>query len=192
LSENEVRKKKKKKTKFVDRDYITKKKTVEETKEVVKEEKIKEYQVKDLRDKKVEDKVSIVESTEEEKTEEYTEYGNYMYDVLVDRSEEKITYRTEPKKQKIDDYPLDSYRNNNYDDIEIRENKDLTTYDSQPKKYYGQVQNKTDYEKVVSVIKGLENRQNENNESLVSEFKSLSKEMKVYIIDNIIANNFDN
>lgn len=170
LSENEKRKRKKK-VKYVDREVIKKEK--------IKETKIKEYTVKDMRQEKNIDKVSIVEESVEETEEEPQEYGNYMYDVLVERNTENKVYHTEPNLEQKEDI------NKIEDELILLDTNNLSN--NQPKKYYGQVQD-VDYVKIVNSLKKMENKQNDKNETLASEFKSLSKEMKIYIIDNIIGN----
>jgi len=173
LSENEKRKRKKK-VKYVDRETIKKEK-------VVKETEVKEYTVKDMRKEKNIEKVSIVdeEVVKEEQQDESYEYGNYMYDVLVERSEENNkVYHTKNIEE--------NEKQNYYDEPEILDNTYVTNSENNQRRY-GQVK-EVDYVKVVNKLKELENQQNDKDESLASEFKGLSKEMKIYIIDNIIGN----
>lgn len=177
LSENEKRKRKRK-VKYVDRETIKKEKVV---KEKVKETEVKEYTVKDMRKEKNIEKVSIVdeEVVKEEQQEESYEYGNYMYDVLVERSEENNkVYHTKNLEE--------NENKNYYSEPEILDNSYLTNSTNNQRRY-GQVK-EIDYVKVVNKLKELENQQNDKDESLASEFKGLSKEMKIYIIDNIIGN----
>ena len=132
LSENEKRKRKKK-VKYVDREVIKNEK--------IKETKIKEYTVKDMRQEKNIDKVSIVEESVEETEEEPQEYGNYMYDVLVERNTENKVYHTEPNLDQKEDI------NKIEDEPILLDTNNLSN--NQPKKYYGQVQD-VDYVKIVN------------------------------------------
>ena len=166
LSENEKRKRKKK-VKYKDKEVVK------------KETQIKEYVIKDMRQEKNTNKVGIVEETIDENEEEPKEYGNYMYDVLVERNVENKVYHTEPTLEEKSEFEI--VKNNE----KILLENDLS--DNQPKKYYGKVKD-VDYVKIVNSLKEMENKQNDKNETLASEFKNLSKEMKIYIIDNIIGN----
>lgn len=144
--------------------FANKKAKAKNKKEVVKETKASEPVKED----------KLKEIKEEVKKQEITNYSNYLYDRFVDNpsAEDEEDTSSIISEAFITDQEFEDIKNRTTT-IKVNDVEDINS-------------NKND---VYSKIQALANENQENKEKLLEEFNSLSKEMKLLLIENILQRN---